>query len=193
MNIWRSHCQSLLSPQKKLLFKADTQGNIEWAPESNVTLCWGTEIHCTGLGRKQQQCSAGSQMHPCQQLIISYTGVWWSAQQAHPWLPWLARQRYCQHKAKFGTPSSCLGRKTIISNTLLHKYLAFCAGDEPLQRQIQVKIGCSADCMEPANRIPGAALLGSNSLRPRKRCSFTGTGLFQSSLFHTLGVQPVCK
>lgn len=90
------------------------------------------------MGRKKQhmvshamQCLARFQMHPCQQLIISSASVWWSAQQAHPWLPWLTRQRYCQYKAKFGTPSSCLDRKTIISNTLLHKYLAFCAGDEP--------------------------------------------------------------
>lgn len=77
------------------------------------------------------QCLAVFQTHPCQQLIISSAGVWWSAQQAHPWLPWLARQQYCQYKAKFGTPSSCLERKTIISNTLLHKYLAYCAGNEP--------------------------------------------------------------
>lgn len=119
---------------------------IQWATESKVTLCKGTGIHCSCLGRKKQhmvshamQCLARFQMHPCQQLIISSASVWWSAQQAHPWLPWLARQRYCQYKAKFGTPSSCLDRKTIISNTLLHKYLAFCAGDEPRAETNQSK------------------------------------------------------
>lgn len=49
----------------------------------------------------------------------------------HSWLSRLAKQRYCQYKAKFGTLSSCLGRQTIISNILLHKYLAFCTFDEP--------------------------------------------------------------
>lgn len=114
------------------------QTNIGGVTESKVILCQEQESIVLTQERRisawhSMQCNAwtDSKCIPVSSSLSLPPACADQHSKPHLWLSWLAKQRYCQYKAKFGTLSSCLGRQTIISNILLHKYLAFCTGNEP--------------------------------------------------------------